>query len=179
MESVRSILKAVHVPCELGGGIRDDDTIASLLELGLSRLVIGTKALREPDWFRQLCRRFPDRLVLGIDARDGRVATDGWLETSNTSAVELAKQFDAEPIAALIYTDIATDGMLAGPNVSAMREMQQAVRIAGNRLRRRHDCGRRVAHSPRSVSPAASSAARCTRDGLRSAMPSRPPQITT
>ncbi len=129
IESVRAILKAVRVPCELGGGIRDEDTIASLLELGLSRLVIGTKALREPDWFQKLCRRFPNRLVLGIDARDGLVATDGWLETSNTSAVELAKQFDAEPVAALIYTDIATDGMLAGPNVPAMREMQQAVRI--------------------------------------------------
>jgi phosphoribosylformimino-5-aminoimidazole carboxamide ribotide isomerase len=129
LDSVRAILKAVRVPCELGGGIRDDDTIASLLELGLSRLVIGTKALREPDWFRKLCSRFPNRLVLGIDARDGRVATDGWLETSNTSAIDLAKQFDSEPVAALIYTDIATDGMLAGPNVSAMREMQQAVRL--------------------------------------------------
>jgi phosphoribosylformimino-5-aminoimidazole carboxamide ribotide isomerase len=129
VDSVRAILKAVRVPCELGGGIRDEDTIASLLELGLARVVIGTKALREPDWFRQVCRRFPNNLVLGIDARNGRVATDGWLETSDTSAVELARQFEGEPIAALIYTDIATDGMLAGPNLAAIQEMQQAVSL--------------------------------------------------
>jgi phosphoribosylformimino-5-aminoimidazole carboxamide ribotide isomerase len=129
LDSIRAILKAVHVPCELGGGIRDNDTIATLLNLGLSRLVIGTKALREPGWFRKVCQRFPAKLVLGIDARDGRVATDGWLETSGTSAVEFAKQFDDEPLAAIIYTDIATDGMLGGPNLAAIREMQQAVRL--------------------------------------------------
>jgi phosphoribosylformimino-5-aminoimidazole carboxamide ribotide isomerase len=129
LDSVRAILKAVQVPCELGGGIRDDDTIASLLDLGVARLVIGTKALREADWFRRVCRRFPGKLVLGIDARDGRVATDGWLETGETSAVELARQFDGEPIAAIIYTDIATDGMLGGPNLAAIREMQAAVQF--------------------------------------------------
>jgi phosphoribosylformimino-5-aminoimidazole carboxamide ribotide isomerase len=129
LDSVRSILSEVDVPCELGGGIRNEATIATLLELGLSRLVIGTKALREPDWFRGIARRFPGRLVLGIDARDGRVATDGWLETSSVPAVDLAKQFDDEPLAAIVYTDIAKDGMLEGPNVAAMREMQQAVRL--------------------------------------------------
>ena len=122
-------MAAIDVPCELGGGIRDEATIASLLELGLSRLVVGTKALREPDWFRRVCRRFPGKLVLGIDARDGRVATDGWLETSDMAAAQMAVQFEDEPIAAIIYTDIATDGMLAGPNLSAIREMQQAVRL--------------------------------------------------
>lgn len=126
-ESVAAIVRAVKIPCELGGGIRDEATIAGLLELGLARLVIGTKALREPDWFRAMCRKFPGKMVLGIDARDGRVATHGWLETSDQSAVDMAAQFADEPIAALIYTDIATDGMLAGPNVAAMREMQQAV----------------------------------------------------
>ncbi len=80
--------------------------------------MIGTKALKEPDWFRRLCRQFPGRLALGIDARDGLVATDGWLETSETSAIELARQFADEPLAAIIYTDIATDGMLAGPELS-------------------------------------------------------------
>lgn len=129
LDSIRAIVKAVGVPCELGGGIRDQETIAALLDLGLSRLVIGTKALREPDWFRGMCRRSPGKLVLGIDAREGRVATDAWLETSNTSAVELAKQFEGEPIAAMIYTDIATDGMLAGPNLEAMGEMQRNVRL--------------------------------------------------
>jgi phosphoribosylformimino-5-aminoimidazole carboxamide ribotide isomerase len=129
LDSVRAILNSVQVPCELGGGIRDEDTIASLLDLGLSRLVIGTKALREPEWFRRMCRRFPGKLAVGIDARDGHVATDGWLETSETSAVELARQFDGEPLAAIIYTDIATDGMLGGPNLTAIREMQRAVHL--------------------------------------------------
>jgi len=129
LDSVRAILAAANVPCELGGGIRDEETIGRLLELRLDRLVIGTKALADPDWLRGVCRRFPKRLVLGIDARDGRVATDGWLEVSEMGAVELARQFDGEPLAALIYTDIATDGMLAGPNVAAMAEMQAAVKL--------------------------------------------------
>jgi phosphoribosylformimino-5-aminoimidazole carboxamide ribotide isomerase len=126
-ECVRGIAMASGVPCELGGGIRDEATIRRLLELGLTRLVIGTLALKQPDWFRQMCRAFPGRLVLGIDARDGLVATEGWLETSRTSAVALARQFAGEPIAAVVYTDIATDGMLTGPNVVEMTAMQRAV----------------------------------------------------
>lgn len=129
LSAVRAILAAVKIPCELGGGVRDEATISALLEAGLSRVVIGTRALREPDWFRAMCRKYPDRLAIGIDARNGRVATDGWLETSATLAVDLARQFEGEPIAALIYTDIATDGMLAGPNVAAMREMSEAVTL--------------------------------------------------
>jgi len=127
LEIVRAIVRAVDVPCELGGGVRDESAIRTLLEAGLSRVVIGTKALREPDWFRQMCRQFPNRVALGIDARNGHVATDGWLETSDVSAVSMARQFDDEPVAALIYTDIATDGMLQGPNLGAMREMAAAV----------------------------------------------------
>jgi phosphoribosylformimino-5-aminoimidazole carboxamide ribotide isomerase len=126
-DSVRSIVEAVEVPCELGGGIRDEQAIARWLQLGLSRLVVGTRALSHREWFRQMCRRFPDRLVLGIDARDGRVATEGWLETSDVLATELAARYADEPIAAIVYTDIATDGMLAGPNLAAMRELRQAV----------------------------------------------------
>ncbi|MDZ7616876.1 MAG: HisA/HisF-related TIM barrel protein, partial [Patescibacteria group bacterium] len=114
-------------PCELGGGIRNEVTIRQLLDAGLSRLVVGTLALRNPDWFRTMCRLFPGQLVLGIDARNGFVATDGWLSTSKTPAVEMAGQFSGEPIAALVYTDIATDGMLTGPNVEAMRQMKDAV----------------------------------------------------
>jgi phosphoribosylformimino-5-aminoimidazole carboxamide ribotide isomerase len=129
LPAVRSILSSVKVPCELGGGIRNEETIAELLDLGLRRLVVGTLALREPDWFRQMCRKYPNRLVLGIDARDGRVATEGWLATSEVAATELAGWFAGEPIAALIYTDIATDGMMAGPNLPAMSEMQAAVNL--------------------------------------------------
>jgi phosphoribosylformimino-5-aminoimidazole carboxamide ribotide isomerase len=129
LPSVQEILDAVQIECELGGGIRDEQSVIELLEFGIARLVIGTSAIAEPDWFREICRRFPERLVLGIDARDGRVATDGWLQTSDVKATELARQFSDEPLAAIIYTDIATDGMLRGPNVAAMAEMQAAVRI--------------------------------------------------
>jgi len=127
LQSVRAIVEAIDIPCELGGGIRDEETIRELLDLGLSRLVIGTLAIRRGDWFRQMCGKFPGKLVLGIDAREGRVATDGWLETSVVKATELAAQFAGEPIAAVVYTDIATDGMLRGPNVPTMAEMQAAV----------------------------------------------------
>jgi phosphoribosylformimino-5-aminoimidazole carboxamide ribotide isomerase len=127
LPSVEAIVEAAGVPCELGGGIRTEETIRRLLDLGLARLVIGTLAIREPDWFRGVCRQFPGKLVLGIDARDGRVATDGWLATSDVDAVELARQFAGEPLAAIVYTDIATDGMLAGANVEAMARMQAAV----------------------------------------------------
>jgi phosphoribosylformimino-5-aminoimidazole carboxamide ribotide isomerase len=130
LDSVRVIVEAVEVPCELGGGIRDEAAIRSIIDnIGLSRLVIGTQALREPDWFRRMVREFPGKLVLGIDARDGLVATDGWLKTSKTSAIDLAKQFEAEPLAAIIYTDIARDGMLGGPNVPALRAIQEGVRL--------------------------------------------------
>ncbi len=127
--SIRAILSAVDVPCELGGGIRDEQTIADLLALGLEHLVIGTQALKQPDWFRQMCQKFPDQLVLGIDARDGMVATEGWLKTSQTPAVDLARQFVDEPLAAVIYTDIARDGMMAGPNLTAMSEMRRAIKL--------------------------------------------------
>jgi len=129
LDSVQAILQAVDVSCELGGGIRTEEAIGRLLDLGLTRLVVGTRALKEPDWFRQMCQEFPGKLVLGIDAREGRVATDGWLDVSDVPAVDLARQFDGEPVAAIVYTDIATDGMMAGPNVAAMAAMQAAVSL--------------------------------------------------
>jgi phosphoribosylformimino-5-aminoimidazole carboxamide ribotide isomerase len=129
LASVRAIVEAVGIPCELGGGIRNEATIRELLDLGIEQLVIGTLAIQQPDWFRQMCRKFPGRLVLGIDARGGRVATAGWLETTDVPATDLARQFANEPIAAIVYTDIATDGMLAGPNVAAMAEMRAAVDV--------------------------------------------------
>lgn len=129
LNAVRSILAAVKVPCELGGGIRDEETIERLLSLGLSRLVIGTRALKDPDWLRGVAEQFAGKLALGIDAKEGRVATHGWLETSDVFAVDLARELSAAPIAAIIYTDIARDGMLAGPNLGAMAEMKQAVSV--------------------------------------------------
>ncbi|MGC3972686.1 MAG: 1-(5-phosphoribosyl)-5-[(5-phosphoribosylamino)methylideneamino]imidazole-4-carboxamide isomerase [Pirellulales bacterium] len=129
LEVVRAVTKAVSIPCELGGGVRTEDDIRTLLGAGLVRVVVGTKALREPEWFREMCHKFPNKIALGIDARGGMVATHGWLETSDVSAVAMARQFADEPIAALIYTDIATDGMLQGPNLAAMREMAEAVSL--------------------------------------------------
>lgn len=129
LPSVRAIVQCSGVPCELGGGIRDRQTIDELLRLGLTRLVIGTLAIRQGDWFRRMCREFPGRLVLAVDARDGRVATDGWQQTSQVAATELAAQFAHEPIAAVVYTDIATDGMMSGPNLAAMAEMRAAVDV--------------------------------------------------
>ncbi|WDI42946.1 1-(5-phosphoribosyl)-5-[(5-phosphoribosylamino)methylideneamino]imidazole-4-carboxamide isomerase [Bremerella sp. P1] len=128
-DAISAIVAAVDIPCEVGGGIRDEKTIDELLDLGLARLVIGTKALREPDWFAAMCEKFPEKLVVGIDAKEGMVATDGWLEVSTTSAIDLAKTFEHLPMAAIIYTDIATDGMLAGPNVEAMQAMKEAVKV--------------------------------------------------
>ncbi len=148
LRSVEAIVKAVSVPCELGGGIRSAAIIRRVLALGVARLVIGTLALKEPEWFRRMCRRFPGQLVLGIDARDGYVATHGWLQTSQTAATELAKQFEEEPIAGIVYTDIATDGMLLGPNVAAMAQMQAAVRhpvIASGGVTTKEDVARLAA----------------------------------
>ena len=117
--------------CQVGGGVRDEATIVRLLELGLARVIVGTRALREPQWFAEMANKYPQKLVLGIDARDGKVATDGWLETSSTTAVQLAQQIASlsGEIPAIIYTDIARDGMLTGPNFKQLAEMQQATSI--------------------------------------------------
>ena len=129
LPAVQDIAAEVGIEIELGGGVRDEQSISELLNFGLSRLVVGTSAIKDPEWFRETCRKFPGQLVLGIDARDGLVATDGWLETSDVSAITLAQQFLGEPLAAIVYTDIATDGMMSGPNVAAMQAMQQAVAL--------------------------------------------------
>lgn len=130
LPSVPDILAAVpEMECELGGGIRDEQSVTELFGFGMSRLVIGTSAINDPDWFRDACRRFPGKLVLGLDSRDGLAATDGWLNTSGVKATDVARQFDREPLAAIIYTDILTDGMMRGPNIRAMAEMQAAVRV--------------------------------------------------
>jgi phosphoribosylformimino-5-aminoimidazole carboxamide ribotide isomerase len=128
-DAIRAILDAVDVPCELGGGLRDEQAIEEMLSVGLTRLVVGTKALTDPQWFRAMCRKYPGKLAVGIDARDGRVATEGWLATSEVAATELARSLAGEPIAAVIYTDIAKDGMMAGPNLQAMDEMRRAVEV--------------------------------------------------
>lgn len=130
-EVIQRIVQQTGLICQVGGGVRDEATIQRLLQLGLSRVIIGTRALRDPEWFVTMADRYPDRLVLGIDARDGMVATDGWLETSQTPAIELAKTVAdrTQNVAAIVYTDIARDGMLSGPNFGQLAEMRNATRI--------------------------------------------------
>jgi phosphoribosylformimino-5-aminoimidazole carboxamide ribotide isomerase len=127
--SVRAIVGAAGVPCQLGGGLRTRDHITSALGWGVTRVVIGTKALQSPAWLTEMAQEFPERIVLGIDAKAGRVATQGWLEVSDVGAVELARRFEQLPLAALVYTDISRDGMLEGVNAPAMAEMVAAVKL--------------------------------------------------
>ncbi|MDR1925598.1 MAG: 1-(5-phosphoribosyl)-5-[(5-phosphoribosylamino)methylideneamino]imidazole-4-carboxamide isomerase [Planctomycetaceae bacterium] len=124
---VVSIAKAVKIPVEVGGGIRNELAIRDYLLAGVERVVVGTLALTDPDWFRQMVMLYPHRLVLGIDARGGRVAVEGWSETSGVGAVELARQFAELPLAAIVYTDIAKDGMLEGPNFDEIATIQNAI----------------------------------------------------
>jgi phosphoribosylformimino-5-aminoimidazole carboxamide ribotide isomerase len=130
-EVIRRIVAETGLICQVGGGVRDESTIERLLGLGLGRVIVGTRALRDPQWFAEMANKYPQRLVLGIDARNGMVATDGWLETSSTSAIALAKQIAGmtAEVAAIVYTDIARDGMLSGPNFEQLAEMQGATSI--------------------------------------------------
>lgn len=115
VEAVKAIVEEVRVPCQLGGGIRDEAAVQLILEeIGIERVIVGTQALKAPDWFRLMAEKFPNRLVLGIDARDSLVATEGWLDVSQTPAIDLARQYAGLPLAAIIYTNIANDGMLSG-----------------------------------------------------------------
>jgi phosphoribosylformimino-5-aminoimidazole carboxamide ribotide isomerase len=127
--SVRAIVAAAGVPCQLGGGIRSDGDVEEALRWGVARVILGSRALQDPAWCETVCRRFPGRVALGIDARNGLVATQGWLETSACRALDLARRCADWPLAALIYTDISRDGMLQGPNVEATAEIASAVPI--------------------------------------------------
>jgi phosphoribosylformimino-5-aminoimidazole carboxamide ribotide isomerase len=125
--AVRAIVAAVAVPCQLGGGVRSQNHLDEVFSWGVARVVLGTRALQDPNWCAAMCRRYPDRIVLGIDARDGKVATEGWLHTSERTAVDLAREASAWPPAAIVYTDISRDGMLSGPNVEATARLAAAV----------------------------------------------------
>jgi phosphoribosylformimino-5-aminoimidazole carboxamide ribotide isomerase len=128
-QAVQEIVSAVEIDCQLGGGIREEETIRDYLNIGVKRLVIGTRAHKDPVWFRSMCEKFPQRLLVGIDARDGMVATDGWTTTTNQSAKELAQQFARNPIAGLVFTDISRDGMMSGPNLDALKDIIQSVDV--------------------------------------------------
>jgi phosphoribosylformimino-5-aminoimidazole carboxamide ribotide isomerase len=128
-DSVRRILQAAGVPCQLGGGMRTEEHIREVLGWGVQRVVLGTRALQDAAWCEALCRRFPGQVALGIDARQGRVAVEGWVHTSERSALDLARQCAAWPLATIIYTDITRDGMLSGPNFEATAELAAAVSV--------------------------------------------------
>jgi phosphoribosylformimino-5-aminoimidazole carboxamide ribotide isomerase len=125
--SVRAIVAASSVPCQLGGGMRSERDIVEVLSWGVQRVVIGTRALQAPGWLEEMARKFPGKIVLGLDAKDGRVATHGWLDVSEQSALDLARALSPLPLAALVYTDISRDGMLQGANVQAMADMCAAT----------------------------------------------------
>ncbi len=125
--AVEAILAAVDVPVQLGGGIRDMATIDMWLEKGVRRVILGTVALRDPGLVREACKRHPGRVAVGIDARGGRVAVEGWAETADVTARDLALKFEDAGVAAIIYTDIDRDGVLAGPNVAATAELARAL----------------------------------------------------
>lgn len=127
--AVEAIVAAVAIPCQLGGGIRDRTTIEAWLGRGIARVILGTAALKNPALVREACRAHPGRIVVGIDARGGRVATEGWAEVSEMTATELARRFEDAGVAAIVYTDIDRDGVLAGVNATATAALARAVSI--------------------------------------------------
>jgi len=126
---VARMVRAAGVPCQLGGGIRSLDTARAYADAGVSRLVVGSIAIEQPDLLASMAEALPGRIVLGLDARDGRVAVRGWVDTSPLSALEVARRSERLPLAGVVYTDIATDGMLSGPNLVALGEMVRSVRL--------------------------------------------------
>ncbi|MEO0408279.1 MAG: 1-(5-phosphoribosyl)-5-[(5-phosphoribosylamino)methylideneamino]imidazole-4-carboxamide isomerase [Cyanobacteria bacterium P01_A01_bin.135] len=127
--TIEAIAAQVGVPVQVGGGIRSQATAESLLSRGIDRIILGTVAVENPDLVKQLCQRYPGRIAVGIDARNGKVATRGWIETSTVDAIELAQQMASCGAATLIYTDIHRDGTLQGPNKEALRAIAEAVSV--------------------------------------------------
>lgn len=126
---VKAILQACDVPAQLGGGIRNMETIAAWIENGLARVILGTVAVENPDLVRQAAREFPGKIAVGIDARNGRVATKGWATETDVLVTDLARSFEDAGVAAIIYTDINRDGAMQGPNIQATADLARAVSI--------------------------------------------------
>jgi len=127
--AVEHILAAVRIPAQLGGGIRDHATIEDWLGKGVTRVIVGTAAVRDPALVRAAAKKFPGRIAVGLDARDGKVAVQGWSERSELSVLDIAKRFEDAGVAAIIYTDIARDGMLKGLNIDASIALADAVSV--------------------------------------------------
>lgn len=130
LEAISRIVEAAGaVPVQVGGGIRDAETLDMYLDRGVRRAVIGSVAIYDPEMVKAACKKYPGRIVLAIDARNGRVAVEGWTQTTETSAADLARQFEGSGVAAINFTDIERDGMQTGPNISAIREFARAINI--------------------------------------------------
>ena len=127
--AVDRILETISIPVQLGGGIRDTATVEAWLEKGVTRVIIGTAAVRDPPFVKQAARDYPGQVAVGLDARDGRVAVEGWAQTSDVSALDIARRFEDVGVSAIIYTDVARDGMLTGLNLDATLALAEAVRI--------------------------------------------------
>ncbi|MGF1492408.1 MAG: 1-(5-phosphoribosyl)-5-[(5-phosphoribosylamino)methylideneamino]imidazole-4-carboxamide isomerase [Microcoleaceae cyanobacterium] len=128
-EVIRQIVNAVTIPVQVGGGLRSRESVAALLDLGVQRAILGTVAVEQPQLVGELCQEFPGQIMVGIDARNGKVATRGWLETSEVMATELAERMAQLGAAAIIYTDIHRDGTLQGPNKDALRTLAEQISI--------------------------------------------------
>jgi phosphoribosylformimino-5-aminoimidazole carboxamide ribotide isomerase len=129
LSAIKAIRNAIKIPIEVGGGIRDIDTISSLVSIGIDRIILGTAAIENPAFVQDACKKFPGRIIVGIDAKDGLVAIKGWAEVTKVQAVDLAKQMQEHGVIAIIYTDIKRDGMLSGPNLEATKALAEALRI--------------------------------------------------
>lgn len=129
IDLIECIAKGAGVPCQVGGGIRSLETARRYAEAGIARIVVGSIAIEQPALLETMATALPGRIVLGLDARDGNVAVRGWVETSRLTALDVARRCEHLPLAALVYTDIATDGTLGGPNITALDEMIRAVRL--------------------------------------------------
>jgi phosphoribosylformimino-5-aminoimidazole carboxamide ribotide isomerase len=127
--AIDRILELLEIPVQLGGGIRDMTTIEAWLEKGVNRVIVGTAAVRDPQLVKDAARRFPERVAVGLDARDGKVAVSGWAETSELAALDLARRFEDAGVAAIIYTDISRDGLLKGLNLDATIALAETVDI--------------------------------------------------
>ena len=128
-DAIKNILQTIDIPIQLGGGIRDEQTAHQFLDMGVQKVIIGTEAIKNPAWVARIADRHPGRVVVGIDARNGLVAIEGWTETTQTKAVDLAKRFEGCGIAAINFTDIHRDGMQTGPNIEATQTLAEAINI--------------------------------------------------
>ncbi|OEU84432.1 MAG: 1-(5-phosphoribosyl)-5-[(5-phosphoribosylamino)methylideneamino]imidazole-4-carboxamide isomerase [Desulfobacterales bacterium S5133MH4] len=129
IEAIKRILETVHIPIQLGGGIRSIETISMFMDMGVSRVILGTEAIRNPRLVEQACQAFPGKIMVGIDARNGMVATDGWTQTTEKRAIDVARGFEGLGLAGIVFTDIHKDGMQTGPNIEETRRIAESVSI--------------------------------------------------